>query len=75
MYHCHNSQVLIAQLTGDKKYRDHIMDYQNFLMRYAAKTPQGMVWLDQWGSNRYAGISNYFYLELLNNVTTYNDWG
>ncbi|XP_077969953.1 uncharacterized protein LOC144424482 [Styela clava] len=59
------SQVLIAQLTGDEKYREHIMSYQNFLTSYK-KTPKGMVWLDQWGSNRYAASAAFISLTAAN---------
>jgi len=47
-------QVLLANFTGEQVYKDHVHAYQQFL-RTVPKTPKGLTWLDQWGSNRYAG--------------------
>jgi len=49
------SQVLLANFTGEAQYMNHVTNYQRFLNSPGLRTPKGLVWLDQWGSNRYAG--------------------
>ncbi|CAK8692882.1 unnamed protein product [Clavelina lepadiformis] len=57
------SQVLIANLTGESQYKDHVAAYQRFLNGGGArKTPKGLVWLDKWGSNRYAANAAFIAL-------------
>ncbi|XP_078488276.1 uncharacterized protein LOC100175432 [Ciona intestinalis] len=55
------SQVLLANFTGEAKYKGHVANYQRFL-NGALKTPRGLVWLDQWGSNRYAANAAFIAL-------------
>ena len=50
-------QVLMANFTGEAQYRNHVLGYQRFL-RGAPRTPRGLTWLSEWGSNRYAGKLN-----------------
>uniref|UniRef100_H2YUQ7 Endoglucanase n=1 Tax=Ciona savignyi TaxID=51511 RepID=H2YUQ7_CIOSA len=57
------SQVLLANFTGEAKYKGHVANYQQFLSGGGAvKTPKGLVWLDQWGSNRYAANAAFIAL-------------
>ncbi|NJL22284.1 MAG: hypothetical protein HC895_18025 [Leptolyngbyaceae cyanobacterium SM1_3_5] len=54
----HGAAVLLAQETGNSRYRTDVENWLNYWsdksgagIRY---TPGGFAWLDQWGSNRYS---------------------
>lgn len=47
-------QVLMADITKDAKYLDHTKQFINWAMKSAKKTPKGLVWISEWGSNRHA---------------------
>ena len=48
-------QVLLLDLTGDERYASAVDAFIDYLLFEAARTPQGLVYLDAWGSNRHAG--------------------
>ena len=48
------AQVLLAQLTMSAEYTSDVKNYYNHLKTKAKRTPKGLIWLSQWGSNRYA---------------------
>ena len=47
-------QVLMADITKDAKYLDYTKQFINWAMKSAKKTPKGLVWISEWGSNRHA---------------------
>ncbi|KAK8723947.1 hypothetical protein OTU49_011622 [Cherax quadricarinatus] len=46
--------MLFWQLTGDSQYSDMFVQYINWLKNEATYTPEGLVYLTDWGSNRAA---------------------
>ncbi|CAG2176250.1 unnamed protein product [Oppiella nova] len=48
-------QVLLAEVTGDQKYKTLAQTFCDWIVNTAPKTPKGMVYLDQWGTLRHAG--------------------
>lgn len=55
----HGTAVLLAAQTGDAKYTADVAQHFDHWLNDIATTPgtdtnQGLAWLDQWGSNRYA---------------------
>ena len=57
------SQVLLAQITGEGSYKDDAVKYYQWLQNTAQKTPKGLLWLSQWGSNRYAANSAFLLMQ------------
>ena len=47
-------QILMAELTGEAKYKDAVKNFCGYLVSGQQRTPQGMVFIQQWGSNRHA---------------------
>ena len=45
--------LLLAQLTSNSKFVNDFNVFANYIKNQATKTPKGLVWLSQWGSNRY----------------------
>ena len=45
----------MAQATGESSYVGHVKNTLNAFNRIS-KTPDGLTWRSQWGSNRYAGL-------------------
>ena len=48
-------QLILAQITGESQYWREVNTYLSWLQKSARKTPKGMVWLSEWGSNRHVG--------------------
>ena len=47
------AQVLMAEITGDSKYEACVTSYVSSL-DYGTYTPKGLLYVNSWGSNRYA---------------------
>ena len=60
--------VLLAELTAKSTYVDNAKGFCNWLITSAPKTPQGMIFLQQWGSNRHAANVAFICLSLSKNI-------
>jgi len=47
-------QILLADLTKKAKYKNDVQGFCNNLVNNQQRTPQGMVFIQKWGSNRHA---------------------
>ena len=47
--------VLMYELTGEARFKSCIDDWVNYILNEARYTPQGMIFIDQWGTLRHAG--------------------
>nr|CAB3262886.1 uncharacterized protein LOC100184662 [Phallusia mammillata] len=47
------AKVLLAEITGEAVYRTGIERYMTRMMTAVPKTPQGLVWPNEWAPNRY----------------------
>ena len=46
--------VLMYELTGEARFKSCIDDWVNYILNEARYTPQGMIFIDQWGTLRHA---------------------
>ena len=53
----------MAQITEQAKYKDDAVKYFDYLVDRAQKTPKGLLWLSQWGSNRYAANAAFLMMQ------------
>nr|AXQ39830.1 beta-1,4-endoglucanase [Diploptera punctata] len=56
-------EVLLAQLTKEQAHIDKITDYCDGMINDQARTPKGLVFIEQWGSLRMASNAVYLCLE------------
>jgi hypothetical protein len=68
----YGSYVLMAQATGDAKYRAEVENWLAFWTtgldgQRVTYTPGGLAWLDQWGTLRYAATTSFL-------AYVYADW-
>ena len=56
-------QVLLAQLTSNNDYVSAVTNYYSWLTNSAPRTPKGLLWLSQWGSNRYASNAAFLLMQ------------
>ncbi|XP_045600469.1 LOW QUALITY PROTEIN: endoglucanase E-4 [Procambarus clarkii] len=54
--------ALFWQLDGSQTYLDHLNTYFNYLKYTAPYTPEGLVFLDEWGPNRHAANVAFLHL-------------
>ncbi|CAG2163280.1 unnamed protein product [Oppiella nova] len=54
------AHVLLAQIVGDKKYKDYVQGYCDWAVNQAPKTPKGLAFMGEWGSLR--SISNVVFI-------------
>ena len=64
--------LLLAQLTSNSKFVNDFNQFANYIKNQAPKTPKGLVWLSQWGSNRYAANAAFLIMHT-NKVARFSD--
>ncbi|CBY11538.1 unnamed protein product [Oikopleura dioica] len=64
--------LLLAQLTSNSKFVNDFNQFANYIKNQAPRTPKGLVWLSQWGSNRYAA-NDAFLIMHTNKVARFSD--
>ncbi|MEM7620505.1 MAG: glycoside hydrolase family 9 protein [Pseudomonadota bacterium] len=60
----HGTAALLAEQTGDSRYINDIENHLEYWLNDISRTPgtdtnDGLAWLDQWGSNRYAANTSF----------------
>ena len=56
-------QVLLAKLFDDDQYKNSVQNYAEHMLNSETKTPKGLIWLQQWGPNRYAANAAFLLLQ------------
>jgi len=56
-------QVLLAEVTGDEKYKTLAKTFCDWVVNTAPKSPKGMVYLDQWGTLRHAANAAFICIQ------------
>jgi endoglucanase len=56
------TNLLLARITGDQAYKDKIEEHLRVWTEELQRTPGGLVFLDQWGSLRYASTTAFLAL-------------
>ncbi len=51
--------ILLAQITGESTYKTAVEQHLNFWLNEITYTPDGLAWLDSWGSLRYATTTGF----------------
>jgi hypothetical protein len=59
-------QVLLASITGKQAYKDKVQGYCDYISTSQTKTPQGLVYIDQWGSLRLAANAAFICSQVIN---------
>ena len=57
-------QTLLAEITGEEKYKTMAKEFCNWVVHDAPKSPKGMVYLDQWGPLRHAANVAFICLQV-----------
>ena len=57
--------VLLYELTGSSKYEQALDDIIDYIMNGASYTPQGLIFIDVWGSLRHAGNLAHLCLQVI----------
>ena len=58
-------QTLMAEITGEQKYKTMAQTYCDYIVNTVPKSPKGMVYLDQWGPLRHAANVAFICLQVL----------
>lgn len=58
------AQVMLYKLTKKDKYKNNAVKYINFLLNEAQKTPEGLIFLSNWGSLRLASNAVFIALQV-----------
>jgi len=51
--------ILLAEITGNSTYTNAVEEHLDFWLNGITYTPQGLAWLDSWGSLRYATTTGF----------------
>lgn len=51
--------ILLARITGESTYKNAVEQHLNFWLNEITYTPDGLAWLDSWGSLRYATTTGF----------------
>ena len=62
-------QLLVAKLTNKQEYKDKIKGYVDYLISSQMKTPNGLEYIDQWGTLRHAANSALIALQVNNHFS------
>ena len=56
--------VLLANLTGEMKYRNAVMYYCNYIVNDVPRTPKGLAFINEWGSLRNAANAAFICMKV-----------
>jgi Glycosyl hydrolase family 9. len=62
-------QLLVAKLTNKQEYKDKIKGYVDYLISSQMKTPNGLEYIDQWGTLRHTANSALIALQVNNHFS------
>ncbi len=55
-------QTILYELTGDSKYESAINNFIDYMLNTEVKTPQGLLYIDSWGTCRHAAnVAHVFF--------------